>query len=152
MYLKKLFDHLAISLSVMILLYAGIQVAKGQDSGEIWKDSETGLIWTVEDNGSDLGWNQAYNYCENLTLAGHTDWRLPTLDELKGLYDRKLSKQYKAKGPIKLTSANLWSGSRNKIGDAWSFNFGFGGESVAPTSGACGTTGRALCTCGTGSK
>jgi hypothetical protein len=152
MYLKRFFDHLTMFLSVMILLYTGIQIAKGQDSAETWKDSETGLIWTVEDNGNDFGWNQANNYCESLTLGGHTDWRLPTIDELEALYDGKLSKQYKAKGPIKLTGANLWSGTRNNNGDAWSFNFGFGGKSVAPTGGACGTAGRALCTCSSGSK
>ena len=152
MYLKKIFDRLTISLSLMILLYAGIQIAIGQDSAEIWEDSETGLIWTIEDNGSDLGWNQAYNYCESLTLGGHTDWRLPTLDELQGLYDGSLSKQYKAKGPINLKGASLWSGTRNKQGDAWMFNFGYGGTSVAPTGGSCGTAGRALCTCGSGSE
>jgi hypothetical protein len=152
MRLKRLFGLLTISLSTMILLYTGIRVAKGQDSAGTWKDSETVLIWTVEDNGNDLGWNQAFNYCENLTLEGQTDWRLPTLDELKGIYDAKLSKPYKAKGPIKLTSANIWSGSRNNSGDAWSFNFGFGGSSVAPTAGACGTVGRALCVRGSASK
>ena len=152
MYLKRLFDHLTVCLSIMILLYTGIRMAKAQDSADIWKDSETGLIWTVEDNGNDLGWNQANNYCENLTLGGHKDWRLPTIDELEGLYDGKLSKEYKAKSPIKLTGANLWSGTRNSGGDAWSFNFGFGGKSVAPTGGACGTAGRALCVRGPESK
>ena len=153
MYLKRLFDRLAISLSLVILLYTGIQVAIGQDSAEIWEDSETGLSWTVADNGSDISWGQDNNYCESLTLEGHTDWRLATLDELKGLYDRSLSKQYKAKGPINLTGANVWSGTRNNYGDAWSFNFGFGGTSLAPTGGGgCTSTGRALCTCGSGSE
>jgi hypothetical protein len=136
----------------MILLYTGVQVAVSQDSAKIWKDGKTGLIWTIEDNGNDLGWNQAKNYCESLTLGGHTDWRLPTIDELKDLYDGSLPKQYKAKEPIKLTGGNLWSGSRNSSGDAWSFNFGYGGTSVAPTGGACGTAGRALCTCGSGGE
>jgi hypothetical protein len=132
----------------MVLLWVGIPVAKGQDAAKVWKDSGTGLIWTVEDNGNDVGWSQAFNYCQSLNLEGHTDWRLPTLDELKGLYQAGPSKQYKAKGPIKLTSANIWSGSRNNSGDAWIFNFGFGGASVAPTGGACGTVGHALCTRG----
>jgi hypothetical protein len=149
---KKLFGPLTISLSIAVLFCAGIQVAKSQDSAGTWKDSATGLTWTVEDNGNDLGWGQANNYCENLNLGGQTDWRLPTLDELKGIYDAKLSKPFKAKGPIKLTSANVWSGSRNNSGDAWSFNFGFGGSSVAPTGGACGTVGHALCVRGSGSK
>lgn len=148
MSLKRFFGFSAIALSMGILLYAGIQVAVGQDSAQVWKDDSTGLMWAVDDNGADSGWNQARNYCESLSLEGHTDWRLPTLDELKNLYDPSLKKQFKAKGPIKLTGADIWSSSRNDYGDAWSFNFGFGGTSLAPTGGACGTVGRALCTRG----
>jgi hypothetical protein len=151
MVLKGHFNRLAISLFMMVLFYAGIQLAVGQDSDEIWEDSDTGLIWTVEDSGSDSNWSQAQNYCESLTLGGHTDWRLPTIDELKGLYDRSLSKQYKAKGPINLGAASVWSATRNKIGDAWSFNFGYGGTTLSPTSG-CSASGRTLCTCGPGSE
>lgn len=151
MNLKTSFGRLAVSLSMMILFYTGIQLAIGQDSPEIWEDSETGLIWTVEDSGSDSNWSQAKNYCESLTLGGHTDWRLPTLDELKGLYDRSLSKQYKAKGPINLKGASVWSETRNKLGDAWSFNFGYGGTTLSPTGG-CSASGRTLCTCGAGSE
>ncbi len=136
---------------MMALSYTGIQLAIGQDSAEIWEDSETGLIWTVEDSGGDSNWSQAKNYCESLTLGGHTDWRLPTIDELEGLFDRSLSKQYKAKGPVNLKGANVWSETRNKAGDAWSFNFGYGGKTVSPTGG-CGASGRVLCTCGSGSE
>ena len=153
MFLKRFFNQLSISLLMMILLYAGIQLAISQDSTEIWEDSSTGLIWTVEDNGTDLSWGQANGYCESLKLGGHTDWRLPTLDELEGLYDRSLKKQYKARGPINLKAASLWSGTRNKAGDAWSFNFGYGGSSLSSSGGGgCGSVGRALCTCKSGSK
>jgi len=151
MCLKRFFNRLAISLSVMTLFYAGIQVAVSQDSAKIWEDSKTGLVWTVEDNGSDVNWSQASNYCESLTLGGHTDWRMPTLDELTDIYDPSLSKPYKAKGPINLKSASIWSGTRNKTGDAWSFNFGYGGTTLSPTAG-CGTAGRALCTRKSGSE
>ena len=37
----------------------------------------------------DLGnatWDDANRMCENSTIAGHTDWRLPTLDELMVIY------------------------------------------------------------------
>jgi len=151
MYLKRFFDRLAIFLLMMVLFYTGIQLAIGQDSAEIWEDSETGLIWTVEDSGGDINWSQAKNYCDSLTLGGHTDWRLPTIDELKGLFDKSLSKQYKAKGPINLKGASVWSETRNKVGDAWSFNFGYGGTTISPTGG-CSASGRVLCTCGSGSE
>jgi len=152
MYLKKLFDRLGISLFIIVLLYTGIRMAKSQDSAEIWKDSETGLIWTVEDNGSNFNWNQANAYCENLTLGGHTDWRLPTIDELKLLYDKSLSKQYKVKGPINLKDPGIWSGTTNNSGDAWSFNFGHGGSALSPAGGPCATLAHALCTCEAGSE
>lgn len=50
-------------------------------------DTQTGLQWAASDNGSDIDWPSAKRYAESLTLAGHSDWRLPTQDELYGLYD-----------------------------------------------------------------
>ena len=32
-------------------------------------------------------WQQALAYCENLNLAGHTDWRLPDRTELQSIVD-----------------------------------------------------------------
>ena len=151
MHIKTFLNRFAASLFIMALFYTGIQLAQSQDAAEIWEDSDTGLIWTVEDSGSDLNWSQAKSYCEGLTLGGHTDWRLATIDELKALYDRSLSKQYKAKGPINLKGASVWSETRNKVGDAWSFNFGYGGTTISPTGG-CSSSGRALCTCGSGNE
>ncbi len=50
-------------------------------------DTQTGLQWAASDNGSDIDWPSAKRYADNLTLGGHSDWRLPTQDELYGLYD-----------------------------------------------------------------
>ena len=153
MSLKKFFDRRVLSLLMIITLYAGVQTAMSQESAKVWEDSSTGLMWTVEDSGSDLNWNQADAYCEELTLEGHTDWRLATLEELEGLYDRNLKKQYKAKGPINLQSANVWSGfaeyPRGFL-DAqfrlWRMRASSGG------GGGCGAVGRALCTRPSGKK
>jgi hypothetical protein len=142
---RKLVDRRVASPLLAILLCVCVQAAIAQDSDKTWEDSSTGLMWTVEDNGNDFNWNQANAYCEGLTLGGYSDWRLPTIDELEGLYDRTLKKQYKAKGPIDLQSANIWSGSKNSLGDSWIFNFGYGGSNIASGSGGCGTVGRALC-------
>ena len=32
-----------------------------------------------------LKWEEAFTYCENLTELGYSDWRLPTVDELRTL-------------------------------------------------------------------
>ena len=146
---KMLPARRAVSLLILILLFAGVQLAAGQEAGKTWEDASTGLMWTVEDNGVDLNWNQANAHCEELTLGGQSDWRLPKLEELEGLYDRSLKKQYKTREPINVQAGNVWTGSKNTLGDAWMFNFGYGGSSISPTGGGgCGVVGRTLCTRG----
>ncbi len=48
-------------------------------------DNKSGLMWQKDDAGP-MDWKQAVATCEQLNLAGKSDWRLPDLNELKGLY------------------------------------------------------------------
>ncbi len=50
-------------------------------------DTRTGLQWAAHDNGSDIDWPSAKRYAESLTLGGHSDWRLPTPDELYRVHE-----------------------------------------------------------------
>jgi len=138
---KRWFNCLAMSL---ILLYPGAQLVMCQDSAGTWKDDATGLLWSVKDNGSDTNWVQASNYCTNLALGGYKDWRLPTRAELETLYNKRQSKEFKAKNPIELKGESMWAESTD-TGNAWLFNFFNGGTSLVPTGGGCGSSGRALC-------
>ena len=58
-------------------------------------DTETGLQWAKRDNGADVTWQEARDYCAALSLGGRSDWGLPTLDQLEGLYDSASSELYK---------------------------------------------------------
>jgi hypothetical protein len=49
-------------------------------------DSTTDLIWTQE-YFTNKNWHEAISYCDDLSYAGKSDWRLPDLDELKSLLD-----------------------------------------------------------------
>jgi len=49
-------------------------------------DQNTGLMWQKTESGT-LNWEQAISYCNDLTLAGNNDWRLPTIIELQHLMD-----------------------------------------------------------------
>jgi hypothetical protein len=57
-------------------------------------DTRTNLMWAAKDNGSDIRWANAKSYCENYRGGGYSDWRVPTQDELAGLYDA--GKTYKS--------------------------------------------------------
>jgi hypothetical protein len=60
-------------------------------------DNCTGLMWqkdTADVNGDGkidgadtLPWCDALAYCENLSFAGHDDWRLPNVRELQSIVD-----------------------------------------------------------------
>lgn len=50
-------------------------------------DTRTGLMWGDSDNGEDINWPDAKKYCEDYTGGLYSDWRMPTLDELAGLYN-----------------------------------------------------------------
>jgi hypothetical protein len=52
-----------------------------------WVDPSSGLMWTGKDNGNDVSWKGAMNYCRDLRLAGYSDWRLPNMAELQGVFD-----------------------------------------------------------------
>lgn len=49
-------------------------------------DTETGLVWQQVGAGP-MTWEDALNYCEDLVLAGHDDWRLPNRNEIQCVID-----------------------------------------------------------------
>jgi hypothetical protein len=71
-------------------------------------DSSTNLMWAARDNGSSINWNDAKTYCANYNGGGYTDWRMPTQDELMGLYNRGI-RSSSNKGLIKVTSFCVWA-------------------------------------------
>ncbi len=94
-------------------------------------DTKTNLMWAAKDNGSDVNWQDAKSYCENYRGGGYTDWRMPTQDELAGLYD--LAKAYKSECDynvhltklIHLSCTWVWA-SDTRGSDAAIFLFIFG--------------------------
>ena len=76
-----------------------------------------------------LPWCDALSYCENLSLAGHDDWRLPNIRELESIVD--YGRPSPAIDPVfgGRVEQQTWSSTQlagNPV-TAWQVNFGFGG-------------------------
>ena len=112
------------------------------------------LIWS-DRSSSTMNWSSAKQYCENLSEGGFTDWRLPTISELKTIIKNCQSGGSSCRVSDNCLSGSCWSescrcdigGSYGKLGDsdgvwlwsssaksgntdyAWSVNFEDGGVS-----------------------
>jgi len=101
-----------------------------EEASVAWTDPTTGLMWAKENNKIDVDWLHATDYCRNLQLAGHSGWRLPTIDELQVILHTVVGDS-SVRDKLKVTNNNmtnyLWSSSQgNASGQAWTMNFGYG--------------------------
>ncbi len=94
-------------------------------SNGVITDSVTGLEWYVGPN-QDNDWHEAKAWTENLSVAGG-GWRLPTVPELKALYQRGAAPNNM--DPLFQTPGVwAWSGELNNAWSAWGFAFYNGQE------------------------
>jgi hypothetical protein len=103
-------------------------------------DTRTYLMWASEDNGSDINWKDAKRYCETYRGGGYTDWRMPTQNELAGLYDVSKNNQTTQSSfyvhltkLIQLSSCCPWA-SETRGSDAAAFFFTLGSRNWFPQS------------------
>lgn len=68
-----------------------------------------GLMWSLSTNEEDVVWELAEQYCQDLNLAGHDDWRLPTLNELEARLDPAREGSVAISSPLPQTTCCLWS-------------------------------------------
>jgi uncharacterized caspase-like protein len=95
-------------------------------------DTRTNLMWAAKDNGANISWQDAKSYCENYRGGGYADWRMPTQDELAGLYDTAIintnppaegcSGGYHLTNLINLTCCCPWA---SETRGSMAANFGF---------------------------
>jgi hypothetical protein len=125
---------------------AKVKTAQGrftQSQDGVITDNVTGLEWYINPD-RDNTWRQAKAWAESLAVAGG-GWRLPTLAELKGLYQKGASAVHM--DPLfRLPGAYVWSGDLKDPQFAWGFafysglegwhsvNYGFGRVALAVRS------------------
>ncbi|MSP92784.1 MAG: DUF1566 domain-containing protein [Myxococcales bacterium] len=94
--------------------------------------------WQLATAPGYYSWSEAKAYCDALSLAGATDWRLPTKEELESLIDKSRSAcPYIAAAFVLKTAcewywtATAYSGSSSV---AWGVSFYFGSSDYGGTT------------------
>lgn len=118
--------------AVCILVFVAGKAWAGEEHAERFRvvdgagviDNLTGLMWAARDNGQDINWQEAKAYCENYRAGNHTDWRQPTQEELKTLFqpDAVNRQGYKITDHIELSDCCPWA-SDWSMRSAGSFSF-----------------------------
>jgi len=119
-------------LAVVVLLFSGAAVLAGDftDNGDgTVTDGNTGLMWQQGESG-EMVWEDAITCCEDLSLAGYPDWRLPNIKELESITDDSVS--YLAIDTTFFPNAHAsyyWSSTTNAFSTsyAWGVYFHYGG-------------------------
>lgn len=94
-----------------------------------WTDPKTGLMWTKRDNGNPVNPYEASTYCQTLEWAGYSDWRLPTITELRGIDDPTASVPCiglvcRINVNFSPSAASMWSaGTGNRAGSVALYSF-----------------------------
>ncbi len=92
-------------------------------------DRFTGLSW-LSDNGMPYTWEAAITSCESLTIAGTSDWRIPTQKELQQAYVNRI---YGLRIPMALTTGQYFSStsvSSLLTNYAWGIRLAYGETSA----------------------
>jgi hypothetical protein len=91
-------------------------------------DTVTGLMWQKTDGG-EMTIENARTYCDNLTLAGYSDWRLPTAHESFSILNQDHANPALDVSVFGTTAAEYWWTSNRQANDStkiWVTNAGGG--------------------------
>ena len=95
-----------------------------EQSADVLRQCQVGLLWTQSDNGTDVHWMDATNHCNGKGEG----WRLPTVAELEGIFDLAQSVPCgvpgsrltcKASAKLQLSSSFFWTNQREGSSEAF---------------------------------
>ncbi len=119
---------------IIFLIAMCFSVALHAITSNVVTDAKSGLMWQDNEDVSSvkLDWDSAVEYCQEFTLDGFEDWRLPSAEELltitdKSLYDPAIKEEFNY-----IVSQKYWSSSSSAKDEifAWSVDFKVGRTSA----------------------
>ena len=108
----------AFILLVVVIGWLGASTIKDYDTGLMWQDN-------YDSKSIKRDWQGAKNYCQELTLAGYSDWRLPTIKELQSIVDITRADPAIKKIFKNVASKDYWSASEDVSSAKYAWKVGF---------------------------
>ena len=100
------------------------------------EDRQESLMWAATDNGKDIDWYRAKEYCRSYRGGGYSDWRMPTGVELQSLYDAAGKNRHGYHVTELIGISNIWVWTSETSGSqAANFDFTFGRLYWSPKGG-----------------
>jgi hypothetical protein len=120
-------------MKVILLIMIGLSLLQAEflrdNVNGVVLDTQTKLMWQDDAIGTTAVWETAIQRCEDLTLATQSDWRLPSINELRSIVERSKNNPAIVDGFTNTSSNNYWSSTSAKGGEyaAWFvlFNYGY---------------------------
>lgn len=103
---------------------------KFTDNGDGTITDAVGLQWEKQASGGQSGWYSADSHCTQLTLAGHSDWRLPAISELESIVDTKYSPTIDPVFFQYTLAEAYWSSTSESTDGAWGVDFKTGNTKI----------------------
>lgn len=116
-------------MKTILLIMIGLSLLQAEflrdDNKSVVLDTQTKLMWQDDAIGTTVTWEAALQRCEALTLASYSDWRLPSINELRSIIDRSKKGPAIVDGFTNSRSYHYWSSSSVKDYEynAWRVDF-----------------------------
>jgi len=113
-----------------MLLFVAINAVNADaallDNGNGTINDTSALMWLQDaDYFGTATWDNAISLADNFSFKGYDDWRLPSVNEMKNLFESGVTSD----SPSPFINVNpymYWSYEENSNLDAWRFNFKYG--------------------------
>jgi hypothetical protein len=96
-----------------------VPLEKVVQDGAVYTPPDAKLMWSAKDNHENISWDQASQFAKDFHAGNFSDWRLPTVSELKNLYvkdnEMKLAngKIIHITDQVMLSAGRQWAGEEN---------------------------------------